>query len=191
MRLGARLGTESPVRLVAAGQHELDRLLHVDGLVHAAEERQGGHRTEAEPGVHFAPLVAKEAAIWLLQSHHETHHRLAVDLLERLVGAQNLDGRQGVQQVCIMSLAGGKSSSCGALTPFHKLNDVLAIQPIQLAHYVQGRGAPIDARHAQELGHAVLVVILLLSMVLDVLHMLPELKFLAILGIRITAAVAI
>lgn len=118
-------------------------------------QTEDGHRAEREASVHLAPLVAEEAAVRLLQRGHVPGDRLHVDVLQAIVRAQNLDGAQRVQDVRIVAVARRHAAGLRTLTLADVVDDLGPIEPVQLAHQVEGGDAPVDARHAQELGHAV------------------------------------
>lgn len=76
MRFGARNATETAVK-VQALHHERDSLFLID-FVQRVQQRQRGDGAKRESSVYFAPRVAGEASIGLLETANELDAFLSI-----------------------------------------------------------------------------------------------------------------
>jgi len=126
VRFRAWNAPKSTIKVLAL-QDEFNSFGHVKNI-EAPKERHAGEGTVREPGVHLTPLIAKERAIWLLQTPDDWSHGtqsvsswsnkkrkkkqqwwltvddlVSLDGLQRVVHGQDLNGTECVQQMRVMS----------------------------------------------------------------------------------------
>ena len=82
-----------------------------------------------------------------------------ISILSLNDGQCNLDSGQRVEDVRVVAVHGAEAAGVWVLALGDELHDLVPLHQLEAVHEVHGGHAPVEAVHAEELGHGVLVLV--------------------------------